>query len=145
MNEFDFINKYFKPLVSKEARNLNDDAAIFRPKIRNEIVISTDSLVEGIHFFGHENPSDIAKKSLRVNLSDIAAMGAKPIFYNLALNIPKHKVNKFIPKGKIILRKDLTFKRPGTGIDVNKIDLVLKRIAKKSLKIDTILKFNHLK
>ncbi len=54
-------------------------------------------------------------------------------------------VNKFIPKGKIILRKDLTFKRPGTGIDVNKIDLVLKRIAKKSLKIDTILKFNHLK
>ena len=46
MNEFDFINKYFKPLVSKEARNLNDDAAIFRPKLKNEIVISTDSLVE---------------------------------------------------------------------------------------------------
>ena len=85
-------------MVSKEARNLNDDAAIFRPKVKNEIVISTDSLVEGIHFFGHENPSDIAKKSLRVNLSDMAAMGAKPIFYNLALNIPKHKVQKFIPK-----------------------------------------------
>mgnify|MGYP001438801167 FL=1 len=106
MNEFDFINKYFKPLVSKEARNLNDDAAIFRPKIKNEIVISTDSLVEGIHFFGHENPSDIAKKSLRVNLSDMAAMGAKPLFYNLALNIPKHKVQKFIPKFVNGLKED---------------------------------------
>ena len=106
MNEFDFINKYFKPLVSKEARNLNDDAAIFRPKIKNEIVISTDSLVEGIHFFGHENPSDIAKKSLRVNLSDMAAMGAKPIFYNLALNIPKHKVKQFIPKFVNGLKED---------------------------------------
>ena len=54
-------------------------------------------------------------------------------------------VKKFISKGKIILRKDLEFKRPGTGIDVNKIDLVLNRIAKKNLKPDTILKFNHLK
>ena len=56
-------------------------------RIKNEIVISTDSLVEGIHFFGHENPSDIAKKSLRVNLSDMAAMGAKPIFYNFLLTL----------------------------------------------------------
>tara|TARA_B100001939_G_C16943915_1_gene619430 strand:- start:3141 stop:4163 length:1023 start_codon:yes stop_codon:yes gene_type:complete len=54
-------------------------------------------------------------------------------------------VKKFISKGKIILRKDLEFKRPGTGIDINKIGLVLNRIAKKNLKPDTILKFNHLK
>ncbi len=98
MNEFDYIEKYFQPLTSDEARNLKDDAAIFKQKSKYDLVISTDTLVEGIHFFGHENPKDIAKKSLRVNLSDMAAMGAKPIFYNLSISIPKNKVNNFIPK-----------------------------------------------
>ena len=97
MNEFEYINKYFKPLVGKEARSLKDDAAIYKPKLNTDIVISTDNLSEGIHFFGTENPSDIAKKCLRVNLSDMAAMGAKPIFYNLALSIPKDKAEAFIP------------------------------------------------
>ena len=55
-------------------------------------------MAEGIHFFGNEDPADLAKKSLRVNLSDMAAMGAKPIFYNLALSIPKNKASQFIPK-----------------------------------------------
>ena len=76
MNESEFINKYFKPLTSKEAQNLTNDAALYKPKLNTDIVISTDSLAEGIHFFGNENPRDIAKKSLRVNLSDMAAMGA---------------------------------------------------------------------
>ena len=50
-----------------------------------------------MHFLGTENPSDIAKKkSLRVNLSDMASMGAKPIFYNLSLSIPKEKGTIFL-------------------------------------------------
>ncbi len=98
MNEFDYIEKYFQPLTSDEARNLKDDAAIFNQKSNYDLVISTDTLVEGIHFFGHENPKHIAKKSLRVNLSDMAAMGVKPIFYNLSISVPKNKVNNFIPK-----------------------------------------------
>ncbi len=53
--------------------------------------------------------------------------------------------NRFIQKGKVISRKDLAFKRPGTGIDVNKIDFVTNRIARLNLKPDTILKFKHLK
>ena len=106
MNEFEYINKYFKPLVCKEARSLKDDAAIFKPKLNTDIVISTDSLVEGVHFFGNENPSDIAKKCLRVNLSDIAAMGAKPLFYNLAISIPKNKANFFIPGFALGLKED---------------------------------------
>ena len=98
MNEFDYIDKYFRPLTNKFALNLKNDAAIFNQKSSFDLIISTDSLVEGVHFFGNEDPSDIAKKSLRVNLSDIAAMGAKPIFYNLALSIPKIKASQFIPK-----------------------------------------------
>ena len=98
MNEFDYIDKYFRPLTNKFAMNLKNDAAIFNQKSTSDLIISTDTLAEGIHFFGNENPIDIAKKSLRVNLSDMAAMGAKPIFYNLALSIPKIKASQFIPK-----------------------------------------------
>ena len=98
MDEFDYIRKYFKPLTNYIARDLSDDAAVYRPFPNHEIVISTDSLVEGVHFFGIESPIDIAKKALRVNLSDISSMGAKPLFYNLAINIPKIKVDNFIPK-----------------------------------------------
>ncbi len=98
MNEFDFIEKFFKPLTNKMAMNLKDDAAIFKQKLDHDLIISTDTITEGIHFFGHENPKDIAKKSLRVNLSDMAAMGAKPIFYNLSISIPKHRSRTFIPK-----------------------------------------------
>ena len=83
MNEFDYIEKYFKPLTNEIGRDLKNDAAIFNQRSGYDLIISTDTLVEGIHFFGNENPKDIAKKSLRVNLSDMAAMSAKPIFLSL--------------------------------------------------------------
>ena len=98
MNEFDYIEKYFNPLTNEFAGNLKNDAAIFNQRSSFDLIISTDTLVEGIHFFGNENPSIIAKKSLRVNLSDMAAMGAKPVFYNLSLSLPKEKAKLFIPK-----------------------------------------------
>ncbi len=98
MNEFDYIDKYFRPLTNEFALNLKNDAAIINQKSSFDLIISTDSLVEGIHFFGNEDPADIAKKSLRVNLSDMAAMGAKPLFYNLSLSVPKVKASQFIPK-----------------------------------------------
>ena len=106
MNEFDYINKFFRPLTNKFAVNLKNDAAVFNQRSSFDLIISTDTLVEGIHFFGNEDPSDIAKKSLRVNLSDIAAMGAKPIFYNLALSLPAEKAKIFIPKFAKGLRDD---------------------------------------
>ncbi len=98
MNEFDYIEKFFKPLTNQFALNLSNDAAVYNQRSSHDLIISTDTLAEGIHFFGNENPIDIAKKSLRVNLSDMAAMGAKPIFYNLSLSVPKQKVKSFIPK-----------------------------------------------
>ena len=106
MNEFDYINKYFKPLTGKAARKLKDDAAVLRQNYKKDLIISTDTIVESIHFFGNENPSDIAKKSLRVNLSDMAAMGAKPLFYNLSVSLPKNKIDKFIPQFCLGLKED---------------------------------------
>ena len=106
MDEFDYIKKYFKPLTNYIGRGLSDDAAVYMPRLNHEIVISTDSIVEGVHFFGTEDPKIIAKKALRVNLSDIAAMGATPLFYNVALNIPKNRVENFIPKFSNGLKED---------------------------------------
>ena len=62
----------------------------------NPYVISTDTLVEKVHFFGKESPEIIAKKSLRTNISDLSAMGAEPLYYNLSLSVPKNKINTFI-------------------------------------------------
>ena len=61
MNEFTLIQKYLRPLTSEAGRGLNDDAAVFKSENKIDYVISTDTLVEKIHFFGNENPEDIAK------------------------------------------------------------------------------------
>ena len=106
MNEFDYIEKYFKPLANVVGDDLKNDAAVFNQRSGYDLIISTDTLAEGIHFFGNEDPVDLAKKCLRVNLSDMAAMGAKPIFYNLALSIPKIKASQFIPKFAKGLQED---------------------------------------
>ena len=78
LDEFDRIKKYFRPLASIERGSLNllDDAAVLTVDDASKIVISTDALVEGIHFFGEEEVDLIAQKSLRTKHSDMAAMGA---------------------------------------------------------------------
>ena len=89
LDEFDRIKKYFRPLASIERGSLNllDDAAVLPVDDASRIVISTDSLVEGIHFFGEEEVDLIAQKSLRTNLSDMAAMGATPWVYTISLSL----------------------------------------------------------
>ena len=77
--EFDIIGRYFAPLaIDAGAFGLRDDAAFF-----NGLVITKDVLVEGVHFRGKDPIDLVAKKALRVNLSDIAAKGAKPLGYFL--------------------------------------------------------------
>jgi thiamine-monophosphate kinase len=89
MNEFTIIEKYFVPLASgKGSLNLKDDAALIQTPLGHELVITKDALVQGVHFIGNEEPSEIARKGLRVNLSDLAAMGAEPFGYFLALMTP---------------------------------------------------------
>ena len=92
MNEFDLIEQYFKPLTQGHD-DLKDDAAVLEIPKDHELVVTSDTLNEGVHFFEGETPENIARKSLRVNLSDLAAMGAKPFSYqlNLALNKPDKK------------------------------------------------------
>ena len=89
LDEFDRIKKYFRPLTSIECGSLNllDDAAVLPVDDASKIVISADALVEGIHFLGEEDIDLIAQKSLRTNLSDMAAMGATPWVYTLSLSL----------------------------------------------------------
>jgi thiamine-monophosphate kinase len=83
LGEFDLIAKYFAPLAAgmPGALGLGDDAAIIQPAPGRDIVVTVDALTEGVHFLPDDPPDEIARKMLRVNLSDLAAMGALPIGY----------------------------------------------------------------
>ena len=91
MNEFDLIRDYFTWPIKDSSVTLavGDDAAIFSLDHGYQLVTTTDTLVEGVHFSATTSAKDIAHKSLVVNLSDIAAMGAKAKYFTLALSIPK--------------------------------------------------------
>jgi thiamine-monophosphate kinase len=89
MDEFGFIEKYLAPLATDDgAFALTDDAAVFSCEEGKEIVIAKDAISEGVHFLPNTEPRLIAKKLVRVNLSDMAAMGANPKHYlmSAALN-----------------------------------------------------------
>lgn len=100
MDEFSIIAKYFRPLAAGFAGSLNlsDDAALLSAPVGHELVITKDAISEGIHFIGRESPDLIAGKALRVNLSDLAAMGAQPICYFLALMLPKNTSESWLEK-----------------------------------------------
>lgn len=88
--EFELIRKYFAPLSRNlpGAFGLTDDAATIAPPAGHDLVLKADAIVEGVHF-RKEDPADtIAKKAVRVNLSDLAAKGAQPLAYLLALALP---------------------------------------------------------
>ncbi|AXE62411.1 thiamine-phosphate kinase [Candidatus Thioglobus sp. NP1] len=91
MNEFELIQSYFDWQLNDStiATGIGDDAAIFNINKGFQLVTSTDILSEGVHFFKDTSASDIAYKSLAVNLSDIAAMGATAKYFTLALTLPK--------------------------------------------------------
>jgi thiamine-monophosphate kinase len=89
LGEFALIARYFAPLATDAAAlSLRDDAAVLRPPESREIVLSCDTIVEGVHFLADDPPETIAHKALAVNLSDLAAKGAKPYVYLLALALP---------------------------------------------------------
>ena len=89
MDEFGLIARYFAPLATgAEALGLKDDAALLTPPPGMQLVITADALNAGVHFLGTEDPALIARKALRVNLSDLAAMGAAPWRYFLTLALP---------------------------------------------------------
>ena len=83
MVEFEIIARYFAPMAGEGAFGLTDDAAILTPAPGHDLVLTKDMLVEGVHFFADDPPADIARKALRVNLSDLAAKGARPLGFLL--------------------------------------------------------------
>jgi thiamine-monophosphate kinase len=84
------IARYFKPLAKHPgAFGLADDAAAITPPAGCDLVLKTDGIVGGVHFFPDDPPDTVAKKALRVNLSDLAAKGAKPLGFLLTLALPK--------------------------------------------------------
>lgn len=87
MTEFDMIARYFRPLTSGDA--LQDDAAVLSIPHGYELVITSDTLNAGTHFLETESAQNIAHKALRANLSDLAAMGASPLCYQLNLAFPE--------------------------------------------------------
>ncbi|HSC19191.1 MAG TPA: thiamine-phosphate kinase [Rhizomicrobium sp.] len=87
--EFELIAELFAPLANAPgAFGLTDDAAIATPPSGHDLVVTADSLVEGVHFFTTDPPELIARKALRVNLSDLAAKGCAPSGYLVTLSLP---------------------------------------------------------
>jgi thiamine-monophosphate kinase len=89
MDEFGIIARYFAPLAKDPgALRLKDDAAFISPRPGFDLVITTDQIAADTDFFPHDPPATVAKKALRVNLSDLAAKGAAPEYYLLNLALP---------------------------------------------------------
>ena len=89
MGEFDLISRYFTRPVHKAALGVGDDCALLAPTPGMQLAISSDMLVEGRHFFADVDPEALGHKALAVNLSDLAACGAKPLAFTLALSLPR--------------------------------------------------------
>ena len=95
MGEFELIRRYFDRRREHSAPGnpvalgIGDDCALLAPRPGTQLAISTDMLVEGRHFFADVDPQALGHKALAVNLSDLAAMGALPLAFTLALALPE--------------------------------------------------------
>ena len=89
MGEFDLIERYFKRPTHKAALGVGDDCALLRPTAGMQLAVSSDMLVEGRHFVSTVDPARLGHKALAVNLSDLAAVGAEPLAFTLALSLPR--------------------------------------------------------
>lgn len=88
LSEFDLIRRFFTRPVRKAALGVGDDCALIEGRPGHHLAISTDMLVSGRHFFPDVEPQALGHKALAVNLSDLAAMGAEPRAFTLALALP---------------------------------------------------------
>jgi thiamine-monophosphate kinase len=94
LGEFDIIARYFAPLATdSSALSLRDDAAVLRPPEGLEIVLACDTVIEGVHFLSEDPAESVGHKALAVNLSDLAAKGARPYVYLLALSLTSKQVD----------------------------------------------------
>lgn len=88
LGEFELIDRYFRRPVRRAALGVGDDCALLQPRAGMQLAVSTDLLVEGRHFLSTVDPARLGHKALAVNLSDLAACGAEPLAFTLALSMP---------------------------------------------------------
>ena len=89
MGEFDLIARFFTRPVRRSPLGVGDDCALLQPAPGMQLAVSTDLLVEGRHFLSTVDPRALGHKALAVNLSDLAAAGAQPLAFSLALALPR--------------------------------------------------------
>jgi thiamine-monophosphate kinase len=92
-SEFSLIEQYFSRLTAERedvTLGIGDDCALLQCPPGKELAVSIDTLVEGVHFFADVDPHALGYKALAVNLSDLAAMGAEPAWFTLALTLPEN-------------------------------------------------------
>lgn len=89
MNEFELIRRYFERPAPSAMLGVGDDAALLQVKEGKVLAVSTDMLVCGTHFFADADPYLLGRKTLAVNLSDMAAMGAQPCWATLSIAMPR--------------------------------------------------------
>lgn len=87
--EFGLIARHFRPLAGPGGLGLLDDAALLDPPPGRTLVLTADAMVAGVHFLQDDDPHEVARKLLRVNLSDLAAMGAAPLAYLQTVSAPR--------------------------------------------------------
>jgi len=89
MGEFDLIARFFKRPAQRQPLGVGDDCALLAPAPGTHLAVSSDILVEGRHFLPGADPRRLGHKCLAVNLSDLAACGARPLAFTLALALPE--------------------------------------------------------
>src|SRR5579863_1748023 len=98
LGEFGRIERFFAPLAGPGGLGLKDDAALIDCAPGHRLVVTVDAIVEGVHYLPEDPPGLVARKLLRVNLSDLAAMGARPLHYLLAAALPASRGDDWVAR-----------------------------------------------
>jgi thiamine-monophosphate kinase len=106
LDEFARIARFFAPLAAPGGLGLKDDVALIDGPDGTHYVLKTDAIVEGVHYFPDDPPMQVAQKLLRVNLSDLAAKGAKPVGYLLMTALPASRDEAWLAEFAAGLKAD---------------------------------------
>lgn len=118
MSEDDLIATVFAPIAGPGALGLKDDVACFTPPAGCDLVVTADAVVSGVHFLPDDGPEAIARKALRVNVSDLAAKGADPLGFVMTLALPADVTRTWIEAFAVALGDDAArFRCPLLGGD----------------------------